>query len=70
MKSEVSKIETLQDAIESLSEDEYKEFRDWLVEEDWRRWDRQFEADVKAGKLDFLADEALRAHRNDETTPL
>ena len=33
-------------------------------------WDRQFEADVKAGKLDTLAERALRDHRAGRSTRL
>ncbi len=33
-------------------------------------WDRQFEADVEAGKLDALAEHALKAHRERRSTKL
>jgi hypothetical protein len=33
--------------------------RDWFTEFDAAEWDRQFERDVAAGRLDALADEAL-----------
>ncbi len=33
-------------------------------------WDRQFESDVKAGRLDALADEALRAHTSGQSKQL
>lgn len=32
-------------------------------------WDRQLERDVEAGKLDALADEALREHAAGKTKP-
>jgi hypothetical protein len=33
--------------------------RDWFMDFDAEAWDRQFEADVEAGKLDSLAERAL-----------
>jgi hypothetical protein len=33
-------------------------------------WDRRFEADIKAGKLDSLAEQALKAHASRKTTSL
>jgi hypothetical protein len=58
----MSKVENLEKQIEQLSPDELTEFRRWFAEFDAQRWDRQFEADVKAGKLDALAEKALRDH--------
>ena len=34
------------------------------------KWDREFEADVKTGKLDALAKRALRDHKAGRTTKL
>jgi len=42
----------------------------WYASFDAEAWDRQFEADVKAGKLDALADKALRAHTSGQSKPL
>ena len=55
----MSKIEEIEAAIESLSEEEYNSFRRWFSERDWKKWDRQIEADSESGKLDFLIKEAL-----------
>jgi hypothetical protein len=38
--------------------DGYTRLRQWFSERDWEKWDRQFEADSEAGKLDFLLQEA------------
>ena len=43
--------------------DELLAFRRWLREFDSDEWDRQIEEDVRAGKLDKLAEEAIAAHR-------
>lgn len=60
----------LQKAILGLSEAEYTALRRWLVDEDWERWEREFEEDVRAGKLDTLAAEALEAKAKGELKPL
>ena len=66
----MSKIEVLEREIEKLSPNVLTQFRQWFVEFDAQVWDRQFEADVKAGKLGALADKALREHAIDQSTEL
>jgi len=66
----MSKVETIEQEIEKLSADELATFRRWYVAFDAQSWDRQFEADVNAGKLDALADKALRDHAAGQTKPL
>ena len=65
--SAMSKVETLEREIEKLSAEELAAFRDWFANYDADAWDRQMEADVKAGKLDRLAAEALAEHKRGET---
>jgi len=59
----MAKLEELERVIDGLTEDDYRHFRRWFMERDWERWDREIEADSKAGKLDFLAKEALEAKK-------
>ena len=59
----MSTVAEIQQAILALSEAEYTELRRWLLDEDWERWDREFEEDVRAGRLDFLKAKALEAKR-------
>jgi hypothetical protein len=66
----MSKVESLEKQIQQLSSAELAEFRRWFAEFDAHLWDRQLEADVKAGKLDSLAEKALRAHAAGESTKL
>jgi hypothetical protein len=66
----MGKIEDLERQIKQLSAEELAEFRRWYAEFDAQSWDRQFEADVKSGKLDVLAEKALRAHAAGQTTKL
>ena len=34
------------------------ELRRWLRDQDWRRWEREFDEDMRAGTLDILATES------------
>jgi hypothetical protein len=56
----VSTIKDIEIAVGKLSPEELSAFRRWFFEFDAEAWDRQFEADVRAGRLDALGDEALR----------
>jgi len=49
----------LQSAVSQLSPQELARFREWFEEFEAEMWDRQFEDDVKAGKLDNLANQAI-----------
>jgi hypothetical protein len=66
----MSKVQELEKQIEQLSAAELAEFRRWYAEFDANVWDRQFEADVKAGKLDAMAEKALRDHAAGKSTEL
>jgi len=52
-------IEELKKAVNSLSLNEYLQFRDWFLDHDWEQWDSQIKADSESGKLDFLVNEAM-----------
>ncbi len=52
-------VEEIQAAIQALPPESFVQLRQWLLEKDREAWDRQIEADAKAGKLDFLIREAL-----------
>ena len=64
----MGKVEALEKRISALSAEELAEFRRWFAEFDAAAWDRQIERDAKAGKLDALADEALRDHAGGKST--
>jgi len=55
----MSKVEDIQAAVESLSEDEYRRFQTWFSERGWQKWDDQIQRDSELGRLDFLIDEAV-----------
>lgn len=58
----MTKLEDIENAVEQLSSTELALFRDWFWELQARIWDEQIEHDAKAGKLDWLADEAEAEH--------
>ncbi len=55
----MSTVKEIESAVSKLSRDELQSFRSWFQEFDAEAWDKQFEKDVHAGRLDALADEAL-----------
>jgi hypothetical protein len=55
----ITRTEKAEAEIQQMSAEELAAFRAWFAEFDAREWDRQFEKDVKAGKLDVFADSAL-----------
>jgi hypothetical protein len=54
----MSTVEEVEAAVQKLSPDERAAFRAWFAEFDAQEWDRQIEADVATGRLDWLAAEA------------
>jgi hypothetical protein len=66
----VSKIEQLEQQIKTLSPEELAHFRAWFTEFDWDQWDLQLERDIASGKLDGLADKALRDDASGKSTSL
>ena len=59
-------VAELQEAILGLSETEYTELRRWLRDQDWELWEREFDDDVRAGKLDALAAESSEFMKSGE----
>jgi hypothetical protein len=53
-------LHEVEEAVRRLPSDELAAFRTWFAEYDAAAWDRQLEEDVAAGRLDALAEEALR----------
>ena len=63
----MTKVETIEEEIQSLSQAEFEELREWILEKDWQRWDKQIEKDAAAGKLDKLFEKARASHRAGES---
>lgn len=55
----MGRLESLEAAVASLTEDELTAFRNWFAAFDAAAWDRKLAEDAGSGKLDKLADEAL-----------
>jgi len=66
----MGKLEIIEGQIKELSREDLAQLREWLASFDAAIWDRQFEADVRAGKLDALAEKALRDHLAGRSTKL
>lgn len=66
----MSKVEAVEREVESMSPAELTAFRKWFLEFDAAVWDRQFEEDARAGKLDRMADEALQDLKDGKCTEL
>jgi hypothetical protein len=66
----MSRVEELEGQIKTLSASEFQELRAWLSEYDAEAWDRQFHTDVLEGKLDAIADQALKDFSQDHCREL
>jgi len=66
----MTNVQRIEEQIRKLSPKEFAELRDWILEQDWAAWDVQIESDVREGKLEKLADEALEDHKTGRTRPI
>jgi hypothetical protein len=66
----MSRVEQIEGEVKSLSLDELKAFRDWFARFDAEVWDEQIESDATNGKLQSLAERALRDHESGRSTVL
>ena len=67
----MSTVSEIIDAVKKLPERDKSEFLERLAEVDFdNAWDRQIEADVKAGRLDHLWREAMEDIKAGRTKPL
>ncbi len=63
-------VEKLEQEVQRLSHSELAVFRKWFQEYDAEKWDQQIEEDIRTGRLDRLAEEALAAHKAGRTKEL
>lgn len=66
----MSTVQEIQEAVSHLPQEDLVAFRIWFAEFDVTSWDRHLEADVAAGRLDQLAEEALQDLRGGRCTDL
>lgn len=57
------KISDLEKAVSDLPPKGLAEFRHWFTKFDAAKWDRQFEEDVRTGKLDKMALKAISDYK-------
>jgi len=66
----VRKAEEIEKAVAELSPGELRKFRAWYEAFDFEAWDEQIETDIKAGKLDAMAEAAIADHEAGKSTKL
>lgn len=66
----MTKLEEIQRNIEMLSREDVFRLSEWLAEHCAEVWDRQIEEDAKAGRLDRLAEEAIKEIKAGKVRPL
>ena len=63
-------LKDIQAAISRLSPKDVRRIHSWLDEFDAQAWDEQLESDVQAGRLDALADQAVKDSQAGRCKPL
>lgn len=66
----MGKVEHIERQVEALSAQELESFREWFAAYDANTWDREFEEHAAAGRLDALAERALKTHASGTSTKL
>ena len=66
----MTQVEQIKADIEALPQREFAQLRTWFAEKDWALWNRQIEADVADGKLDFLLEETMSGTSSRQATGL
>ncbi len=61
-------VREIEEAVENLPKPELDKFRTWFDKFDAGVWDKQLEKDVQSGKLDSLADQALKDLENGKSS--
>jgi len=67
---QAAKIQDIEKEVKKLDRTGLAAFRDWFRKFDSDAWDRQIERDARAGKLEKLAQQAVRAHQAGKTREL
>ena len=66
----MTKLEKIEQDIASLGPSDVVKLAEWLAEYQANLWDRQIEADAKAGRFDRMAEQALAEHKAGKTRPV
>ena len=54
----------IEEEIKGLPQNEFSKLREWFSRYDSEIWDKQISTDSQVGKLDNLAEQAIRDYRN------
>ncbi len=65
----MSRVQEIERAIEQLPRDEAFLLADWISSRISKEWDHEIEEDIKAGRLDHLAQQAVSEFRAGRTSP-
>jgi len=57
-------LQEIQNAVEKLSHNEFSRFLEWFNEYEASIWDKKMETDIKVGKLDSIAKQAIADFQN------
>jgi len=63
-------LDELEKTIANLRPGDLKKFREWFLDFDAKQFDERIERDANSGRLDRLADEAIRQHAAGKSTSL
>jgi hypothetical protein len=63
-------LEEIESAISKLPKEDFAKLSAWIAEQNESEWDRQFEEEVKSGKLDAAWTKALKEIGDGEARPL
>jgi hypothetical protein len=66
----MTKLQAIEQAVKDLPPDELEEFRAWFEEFEAAAFDAKIERDARSGKLDRLAEAALKEFREGRTREL
>jgi len=65
----MSTVQEIESAIEQLPREEKFAIADWISAKLSNEWDSEIEEDIRAGRLDSLAQEAIGELREKQTFP-
>lgn len=63
-------IEQIEQAVITLTDDDFRKLYNWMVELDHQKWDQQIKEDSENGVLDEVASQAIAEYRQGRTKPL
>lgn len=63
-------VQLLEHKVRELDRTGLAAFRDWFRKYDSKLWDLQIERDIRSGKLEKLARQAISAHKRGKTREL